>query len=144
MYSIEEFDEAKTKVLKYICYKKRTESEVKNKFIKVINEELLEDVIEELKNIGYIDDEKYILRAINEFMNLKYMSIKEIKYKFMTKGIKSNIIEDYIDNNYDKLLEYEKNSAKKIAIKKSNLEKQEIKMYLIKKGYKEESIREAI
>lgn len=144
MYSIEEFDEAKTKVLKYICYKKRTESEVKNKFIKVINEELLEDVIEELKNIGYIDDEKYILRAINEFMNLKYMSIKEIKYKLMTKGIKSNIIEDYIDNNYDKLLEYEKNSAKKIAIKKSNLEKQEIKMYLIKKGYKEESIREAI
>ena len=144
MYSIEEFDEAKTKVLKYICYKKRTESEVKNKFIKVINEELLEDVIEELKNIGYIDDEKYILRAINEFMNLKYMSIKEIKYKLMTKGIKSNIIEDYIDNNYDKLLEYEKNSAKKIAIKKSNLEKQEIKMYLIKKGYKEESIRETI
>ncbi len=144
MYSIEEFDEAKTKVLKYICYKKRTESEVKNKFIKVINEELLEDVIEELKNIGYIDDEKYILRAINEFMNLKYMSIKEIKYKLMTKGIKSNIIEDYIDNNYDKLLEYEKNSAKKIAIKKSNLKKQEIKMYLIKKGYKEESIREAI
>ena len=126
MYSIEEFDEAKTKVLKYICYKKRTESEVKNKFIKVINEELLEDVIEELKNIGYIDDEKYILRAINEFMNLKYMSIKEIKYKLMTKGIKSNIIEDYIDNNYDKLLEYEKNSAKKIAIKKSNLKKQEI------------------
>ena len=128
MYSIEEFDEAKTKVLKYICYKKRTESEVKNKFIKVINEELLEDVIEELKNIGYIDDEKYILRAINEFMNLKYMSIKEIKYKFMTKGIKSNIIEDYIDNNYDKLLEYEKNSAKKIAIKKYNIEKQKIKM----------------
>ena len=77
-------------------------------------------------------------------MNLKYMSIKEIKYKLMTKGIKSNIIEDYIDNNYDKLLEYEKNSAKKIAIKKSNLKKQEIKMYLIKKGYKEESIREAI
>ena len=144
MYSIEEFDEAKTKVLKYICYKKRTENEVKNKFIKTIDTELLEDVINELKSIGYIDDKKYILRAVNEFMALKCMSIKEIKYKLITKGINTNIIEDYIYNNYDQLLEYEKTSAKKIAIKKANLEKQDIKMYLIKKGYKEESIREAI
>ena len=144
MYSIEEFDESKTKVLKYICYKKRTENEVKNKFAKTINAELLEDVINELKNIGYIDDKKYLLRDINEFMALKYMSIKEIKYKLMAKGINTHMIDDYIDSNYDQLLEYEKTSAKKIAIKKSNLDKQDIKMYLMRKGYKEESIREAI
>ena len=33
--------------------------------------------------------------------------------------------------NYDTLLEHEKESAKKIAIKKSGLEKQEIKNYLV-------------
>ncbi len=144
MYKIEEFDKAKTKVLKYIFYKKRTEQEIKNKFSRVIEENLLEDVIEELKQIGYIDDEKYVLRAINEFMALNTLSIKEIKYKLMSKGVKSNIIDDYISNNYDTLLEYEKSSAKKIAIKKSNLEKQDVKMYLMKKGYKEESIKEAL
>ena len=32
MYNIEEFDEQKTKVLKYILFKKRTEQEVRNKF----------------------------------------------------------------------------------------------------------------
>ena len=144
MYEIEEFDKAKTKVLKYIFYKKRTEQEIKNKFSRVIEENLLEDVIEELKQIGYIDDEKYVLRAINEFMALNTLSIKEIKYKLMSKGVKSNIIDDYISNNYDTLLEYEKSSAKKIAIKKSNLEKQDVKMYLMKKGYKEESIKEAL
>lgn len=144
MYKIEEFDKAKTKVLKYIFYKKRTEQEIKNKFSRVIEENLLEDVIEELKQIGYIDDEKYVLRAINEFMALNTLSIKEIKYKLMAKGVKSNIIDDYISNNYDTLLEYEKSSAKKIAIKKSNLEKQDVKMYLMKKGYKEESIKEAL
>ena len=121
MYEIEEFDKAKTKVLKYIFYKKRTEQEIKNKFSRVIEENLLEDVIEELKQIGYIDDEKYVLRAINEFMALNTLSIKEIKYKLMSKGVKSNIIDDYISNNYDTLLEYEKSSAKKIAIKKSNI-----------------------
>ncbi len=144
MYSIEEFDEAKTKVLKYVCYKKRTEYEIRNKFTKTIEENLLDDVIEELKEIGYIDDSKYVLRAINEFMALNNLSIKEIKYKLMSKGVKNDIIEDYISENYDILMEYEIKSAKKIAVKKSNLEKQDLKMYLMKKGYKEESIREAI
>ena len=144
MYSIEEFDEAKTKVLKYVCYKKRTEYEIRNKFTKTIEENLLDDVIEELKEIGYIDDYKYVLRAINEFMALNNLSIKEIKYKLMSKGVKNDIIEDYISENYDILMEYEIKSAKKIAVKKSNLEKQDLKMYLMKKGYKEESIREAI
>ena len=32
-YSIEEFDKAKTKVMNYIMYKKRTEYEVKNKYL---------------------------------------------------------------------------------------------------------------
>ncbi len=144
MYSIEEFDEAKTKVLKYVCYKKRTEYEIRNKFAKTIEENLLDDVIEELKEIGYIDDSKYVLRAINEFMALNNLSIKEIKYKLMSKGVKNDIIEDYISENYDTLIEYEIKSAKKIAVKKSNLEKQDLKMYLMKKGYREESIREAI
>ena len=144
MYSIEEFDEAKTKVLKYVCYKKRTEYEIRNKFAKTIEENLLDDVIEELKEIGYIDDSKYVLRAINEFMALNNLSIKQIKYKLMSKGVKNDIIEDYISENYDTLIEYEIKSAKKIAVKKSNLEKQDLKMYLMKKGYREESIREAI
>ena len=35
MYSIEEFDELKTKVLKYIMFKKRTELEIKRKFANI-------------------------------------------------------------------------------------------------------------
>ena len=32
MYTIDEFDKAKTKILKYIVYKRRTEYEVRQKF----------------------------------------------------------------------------------------------------------------
>ena len=39
MYSIEDLDFAKNKILKYIFYKKRTENEVRLKFNKVIDEE---------------------------------------------------------------------------------------------------------
>ena len=45
MYSIEEFDKTKTKILKYIMYKKRTENEIRTKF-NTIDEDLLEDSIE--------------------------------------------------------------------------------------------------
>ena len=144
MYSIEDFDLAKTKILKYIMYKKRTENEVRLKFNKTIENELLEDAIEDLKENGYIDDNKYIKRAINEFMALKNLSIKEIKYKLMSKGISRDIIDDYISSNIDELINYETQSAKNIVSKKSNIEKEEIINYLRKKGYSLESIEEAL
>ena len=92
MYTIEEFDNAKTKVLKYVLYKKRTVQEIKQKFSTSIENELLEEVIEELKQIGYVSDESYMQRAVVEFMALKNLSIKEIKYKLMAKGISSKLI----------------------------------------------------
>lgn len=143
-YSLEDLDFAKTKILKYIAFKKRTENEIRLKFNKVIEEELLDDSIEELKENGYIDDSNYIKRAINEFMALKNLSIKEIKYKLMAKGLSKNLIDDYISNNLDTLIDYEIQSAKNIAIKKSSLEKEDIKNYLLKKGYRTESIDEAM
>ncbi len=138
---VEEFDKLKTKVLKYILFKKRTEQEVRQKF-KEDSGELLDDVIEELKELDYINDEFYVQRAVNEFRNLKNMSIKEIEYKLMTKGVKKDIINNYIYSNKEDLLEYELNSAKKIFIKKQNLlEPEEIINYLKKKGYLQETIK---
>lgn len=141
MSYIEEFDLMKTKVLKYIMFKKRTEQEIRLKF-KDESLELLDEVIEELKEIGYIDDTNYVERAVNEFINLNNMSIKEITYKLMTKGIKKDIIDNYVRNNKEMLLNYEINSVKNIFIKKQNqMDEQEIINYLKKKGYLEETIK---
>ena len=147
IYSLEEFekfDKMKSKVLKYVLYKKRTEQEVRQKFSKELEENILNDIIEELKENSYIDDYNYIERAMNEFTNLKSLSIKEIKYKLYSKGIKSSLIDEYISKNQDKLQEYEEKSAYKLIIKKSNnMEQEEIRVYLLKKGYREESIKSA-
>lgn len=144
MYTIEEFDKLKTKVLKYIMYKKRTENEIKRKFSEE-DYELLEDVIEHLKEIGYIDDKKYVERAIAEFTKLNNLSIKELKYKLQSKGIDLNNINDYIYSHQEELEEYEINSARNIIIKKqNNLEEQSLIQYLIKKGYRSDSIKQAI
>lgn len=142
-YSIEEFDKAKTKVMNYIMYKKRTEYEVKNKFSKTLEENLLNDIIEYVKEAGYLSDVQYIKRAVNEFMALNNLSRKEIKYKLFSKGVSNNLIEDYFSEHQEELYEYELNSAKKIILKKSQtMDKTEINNYLRKKGYTEEVIKQ--
>lgn len=141
MYYAEEFDNQKTKVMKFIVFKKRTEQEVRNKFQGVIEENMLEDVIEYLKEAKYLDDKDYIERAINNFKILKNLSLVEVKNKLYIKGANKNDIEDYFYENQEELNEYEKKSIRNIMYKKSrDMEKEEIKQYLLKKGYKFDNI----
>lgn len=138
---IEEFDKLKTKVLKYVLYKKRTEQEVRQKFTENTGN-LLDNVIEYLKQENYINDTSYIEKSVNEIQRLKNLSIKEVKYKLLAKGLSSKLVDEYIYNHKEKMLEYEINSAKNILVKKSNTMKQEeIISYLMKKGYMQETIR---
>lgn len=142
---LEKYDNQKTKVLKYALYKKRTEYEIKQKFSKKIDENTLEDIMQELKNNLYIDDESYIKRAVNEFIALNKLSIKEIKYKLYTKGLNNDLIDTYVSNNYEKLYNFEVESAKKIAIRQLNeKDNEKAKIYLKKKGYTSDAINDAL
>ena len=141
MDEIEEFDKLKTQVLKYVLYKKRSEAEIRQKFSKNAGK-MLDNVVQYLQENNYINDDLYIEKTVNEFQRLKNMSIREIEYKLLSKGIDKNKIENYIYNNKEELTEYELNSAKNIVIKKQNqLEKEDIIIYLKKKGYTSETIR---
>jgi len=145
MYTIEEFDKEKSKVMNYIMYKKRTEYEVKNKFENTIQKDMLCDIISYVKEAGYLDDSDYIKRAVNEFMALKNLSIKEIQFKLFSKGINKDKLEDYIYANKEELEEYELKSATYIVAKKEKtMDKEDIKIYLMKKGYKQQTIKEVL
>lgn len=145
MYTIDEYDKEKTRVLKYVIFKKRTEHEVIQKFQNEIDEFLLEDIIQDLKDNLYINDETYIKKAINEFMAINTLSIKQIKYKLYSKGIKSDLIENYIKMNQEELEEYEKMCVEKLVQKRKNsIEEEKLKNFLRSKGYKEEYIKMAM
>lgn len=136
----ERTDKLRSKMLKYILYKKRTEQEVRQKFAEE-NEDDVEDAIEYFKEQKYIDDEEYVKRAVKEFISLKNLSIKEVEYKICQKGVKKSLVDDYVCKNKEDMLEYEIASAKAIILKKQNtLEENEIKDYLYKKGYMSESV----
>ena len=139
MYSQEELDKIKTKILKYIIYKKRTEKEIRQKFADLPTD-ILEDIIEYLKEAGYINDKEYIKKSIQEYINLNNMSIKEISYKLQAKGIEKKDVEDFIIENRESLIEYEINSALRLIQKKQRMmEDEQIRNYLYKKGYMNET-----
>ena len=74
-------------------------------------------------------------------MALKNISIKEISYKICQKGISKKIVDDYICQNKESMLEYEISSAKAVIFKKrGKQEEQEIKEFLFKKGFMSETI----
>ena len=97
---VEEFDKLKTKVLKYILFKKRTEQEVRQKF-REDSGEMLEDVIEELKELNYINDENYIQRAVNEFIALKNLSHSEAFRNTYKLRRRKDLIVPWKNNGHD-------------------------------------------
>lgn len=142
---VAEYDKLKTKVLKYVLYKKRTEREIKQKFASSIEEEILEDIIEELKENGYISDQNYIERAVNEFIALKNMSLKEVRYKLLSKGLSNDIIDEYFWKHEEELETFEKQSIQNIYYKKQNtMEPEEIISFLNKKGYRIDYIKKVL
>ena len=137
----EKIDKLRSKMLKYIMYKKRTEMEIRQKFSEE-DADAVEDAIEYFKELNYIDDENYIERSVQEFLNLKKLSIKEISYKLCQKGVSKKLVDEYIYTHREELLEYEIASAKAIWIKKiQNSEEDDIKNFLYKKGYMQESVK---
>ncbi len=61
---LEKKDKLQGKIMKFIMYKKRTEKEVVEKF-KNEDKDLLEETIEKLKELGYINDREYIERFVS-------------------------------------------------------------------------------
>ena len=127
-----------------MIYKKRTEQEIRQKFEKDIDYTMLDKIVEELKENQYIDDNNYIQRSVNEFIALKNLSIKQIKYKLLSKGINNSLIEDYFYNNKEELQEYEITSASNIINKKNNISNEEIIQILLKKGFEYDNVKEAL
>lgn len=139
-----EEDKLKAKVFKYITYKKRTENEIRQKFADA-DQDILENVIEYFKTQNYINEDEYIERSVKEFLALKSLSIKELTYKLLQKGVDRKVLDNYVVKNREMLVNYELESAKKLILKKSTkMEIQDIKKYLFQKGYMSETVSIAI
>ena len=129
------FEEAKEKAVKYLVLSLRTEEEVKNKLRKLnVDEDVICEVIEYLKGIGYIDDSKYIDAYLRQSVSIPKYSVYEIKMKLIQKGINKNLLSE-------KLSEFNKSAYEKKIVEKllngklKGMEPLKQKAYLYRRGF---------
>lgn len=129
------FEEVKEKAVKYLVLSLRTEEEVKNKLRKLnIEEDVICEVTEYLKGIGYIDDSKYIDAYLRQCVSIPKYSVYEIKMKLIQKGINKNLLSE-------KLSEFNKSAYEKKIVEKllngklKGMEPLKQKAYLYRRGF---------
>lgn len=129
------FEEAKEKAVRYLVLQLRTEEEVRNKLRKLnVDEDIIIQVTEYLKSIGYIDDSKYIDAYLRQSLSMPKYSKYEIRMKLLQKGIDKNLIAEKL-NEFDSY-NYEKALIKKLLNGKlKNMEPIKQKAYLYRRGF---------
>lgn len=132
----------KEKAIKYIGISKKTEGEVRKKLKNFsADEELINKVIEYLKELGYIDDIDYVKSYIRQNINMLKYSKYELKQKLLQKGIKASIIEEKFETDLPE--DYERIVIEKLTHGKlKNYEDIKRKEYLYRKGFRFDNLGE--
>ncbi len=130
------FEEAKEKAVKYLVLQLRTEREVEQKLRRLkVEQEIITEVLEYLKSIGYIDDSKYVDAYLRQCISIPKYSVYEIKMKLIQKGINKNLINEKIQKFDSK--EYENSLIQKLKVGKlKNMEEVKQIAYLYRRGFK--------
>ncbi len=93
------FKEAKSIAVRYLSMKLRTEEEVKVKLKSCgFDNECIENVTEELKAIGYINNKLYAQKYVFDRSKLKPLSKKLMKQELLSKGIAEDIADEVLDD----------------------------------------------
>lgn len=130
------FEVAKNKAIKYVGISRKTEQEVYRKLkTQGFDENIIMEVIEYLKELGYINDNDYVDAYIRQCMRLLDYSTYEIMQKLLQKGINKYIIDDKVgtleESDYNDLL-----LNKLLNGKCKNMDDLKKKQYLFRRGLK--------
>lgn len=133
------------KIMRYVLFKKRTKEEVRKKCATLKYEEnYIEDMINYLEEAGYIDDNIYIQKYINDIKKLKHMSAMQIRNDLLRRGVDADLIDNILSD--EEISEYEYESAVYLLNKKikagDDIEK--AKRFLLNKGYSYSNVSKAI
>ena len=147
MEKMTEYVSARARAIKYIMYKMRTSKEVYDKLLELgFEEEIINGVIFDLKQLEYINDEEYAKKFIESNKKSKKISKSMIKLKLKNKGIDGEIIEKYLE----KLAVSDFDAIEKVLIKKKFSddlpfeEKNRILAYCVRKGFSLDEVLKVI
>ena len=141
----------KQRAFRYLGRRQHSSSELRIKLIqKSYETELINEVLDDLKNKNYLDDEEFAKMFVEEKIKLKLWGEQKLRSELIKRGIKSEIISDVLRNKIsdeDKLNNVMIVASKKYdTLKNRNLDNDVIKKKLVtflnSRGYNYDVIKE--
>ena len=133
------------KIISYVLYQMRTVAEVRRKCQKLkFEEDYIDETIDYLIEAGYLNDEKYAQKYVENVLRIKKASANEIKVGLMRKGVSEDIIDKYVD--VPEVHEFEEACCIELAQKKYKVTPDilKVKKFLLGKGYSYDAVAKSI
>ncbi len=143
-------DKSKVKqsAINYLSYRQRSVKEIRTHLLsKDFNSDLVEIVIDDLINSGYLDDRKFAEMYVDEKTRLNNLGSVRIKYELRQKGIDEDIIEvslDKAETDYDGLAEIVIKKYPKDKSKDRQTWFRKVAGFLQRKGYNYDSVKKIV
>jgi len=127
-----EFQKTLDKLLRYVTLRPRSEKEIVDYLKrKKVYESLFKELFNRLKSLDLLNDRKFAEWWVEQRVQFKSKSKKEIKYELQNKGIdKEIIVEVLAESEIDEL-----KSARKLLEKQLSKPRQKQIEYLARKGF---------
>lgn len=151
---------AKKIALRYIVFKPRTEYEIRVKIKEQgFDEQIIQIVVDQLKEMEYINDRLYAEKYIKDALKLKKIGVKRIYVELQQRGIEREIIEEQINACNPDECEILKPLVQKklgniswdecsqpdeISYQAKSAQLNKIRSYFIRKGYSLETINRCL
>ena len=137
------------KTLRFVMTRPRSLKEVKDYFRrKQIDDFLHQNILERLEKLELLDDQKFAKWWVDQRLEFKHKSKKDITFELRQKGIDTNIIKNVLDDGEIDELKIAKELIEKKNYKWSRYEederKQKITQYLAGKGFSWDIISQAV
>jgi len=103
---------AKDRALEFLKYSSRSEREIRKKlYERRVKRRIIDEIVNDLKRVGFINDKEFALRFSRNFINRKPAGEILLKTELKKRGIKSEIIDETLNKVYS---EFDK---KELALK---------------------------
>lgn len=136
---------AKSQALRFLAFRQRSIHEIRIFLTKKGHEEkIVEEVIDYLEELGYLNDQQFCQFWIEDRIRLKPMGKRRIYNELLIKGIKPEFIKEALENSFDEGLE--KELATSLVKKKMKIFDSQEKMarFLYSRGFDTGTIRQII
>lgn len=142
LHKISDEGKIRTRALEWLLRRPHSVGEFKNySYRKKLEKDLVEKLIAEFQDRGYLDDEKFAIWFADQRIK-KGKSIREVRAELMAKGISFSVSEFVTDSNSDE--DALVGLIKKLQTRSRYQEEKKLLSYLLSKGFRYSDIKTAL